>query len=699
MAFTKKVWSNGEVVDAIQMNRIETGIDDLSNGNNGNASPTWEYNIYKDNLGLKLMEEINIEYDLEPGSLNDDTSNIPGDKNDTVANKRLRMTNMVSVSQFKEVVVSVPDDMAFWVNIYDRKGAFLKSATNSTAYGTLSILVTEDVGYIWVIFRLKYDDPPALPNESMLKQCRVYGLKEAENDDITPELLTTLSVVAKNAYNINIQVEGGKIDKETGIDSDTISEFSTFIRSGLLTSIDGATKLSFNTYLPRCKEGYIIFYNSNMNVLRSVELQPQDSDNNVSYGLVDLLGDEKYFRVVFKAGAYTLKTINVTVFNAKCAPKECKKKLWRTDYKFDNITYPVNGDKTLCGTLRIFLPPNYSVNGKKVPLIYYLPGSGNWYGWTQPNWPGTNSDLYNGLSYCMNEGFAVCCIYGWGNYYHSKYSPGSSHPYAIPTCLQVIQDGIDWLISRYNIDGDNIHVMSKSQGGQNSAYWVSRPFPGLRTVGMCAPVVDYFSMPAEPMYNAPRKCIVEDLNLQGDTDWFSHGNGEYTDDPYWTYKDKAKEFILLNKNKFAGMNEAWVDLHGGTIEDYIEESWTSGREYWGTKNADGTWTPGYKAADANTSLTDETIYKCANKYTKTGRVPCKLWSGDKDDNTPHWKNVEFIKQLQNGGSDATLRVYSGGHSSFDYGGSNNGTTVLGIPYSGVHNYYIENIQFIREYLP
>ena len=37
-----------------------------------------------------------------------------------------------------------------------------------------------------------------------------------------------------------------------------------------------------------------------------------------------------------------------------------------------------------------------------------------------------------------------------------------------------------------------------------------------------------------------------------------------------------------------------------------------------------------KAADANTSLTDETIYKCANKYTKTGKIPCKLWSGDKD---------------------------------------------------------------------
>ena len=56
----------------------------------------------------------------------------------------------------------------------------------------------------------------------------------------------------------------------------------------------------------------------------------------------------------------------------------------------------------------------------------------------------------------MNEGFAVCTIYGWGDYYHLKYSPGSSHPYPIKTCLQVIQDGIDWLVSRYNIDGENI---------------------------------------------------------------------------------------------------------------------------------------------------------------------------------------------------------------------------------------------------
>ena len=699
MPFIKKVWSDGEILNAENMNRIEEGIADLTNGESGSASPTWEYNIYKDNLGLKLMEEVAIEYTLEPGSLNDDTSGIAGDKNNSVTNKRLRMTNMVDISSFKEVCVSVPEDMAFWVNLYDKKGQFLRPAQNSTAYGTMNIKITEDIGYIWVIFRLKYDDPPALPTEQMLNQCEVYGLREMSNDNFEPELLTTLSVVAKNAYNLNIQMEGGRIDKTTGVDSDTINEYSTYIRSGLLISIDGATKLSLNTYLPKCKEGYVICYDSNMNVLRSIDLLPQDSDGNVSYGLVALEGDEKYFRVVFNVGAYELKTINVTVFNAKCSPKETKKKLWNTTYKYDNITYPVSSKNTICNTLRIFLPPNYSAtSSKKVPLIYYLPGSGNWYGWV-PTWPGSNATLYNGLQYCMNEGFAVCCIYGWGDYYHSKYSPGSSHPYAIPTCLQVIQEGINWLVSRYNIDGDNIHVMSKSQGGQNSAYWVSRPFPGLKTVGMCAPVVDYFSMPAEPMYNAPRKCIVEDLGLEGEVEWFSHGSGQYTDDQYWTYKERALEFIKLNKAKFAGMNEAWVDLHGGTIDKYIQESWESGRAYWGTENADGTWTPGYKAADANTSLTDQDIYKTGDKYSKTGRVPCKLWSGDKDDNTPHWKNVEFIKHLQNGGSTAILRTYSGGHSSFDYGGSNSGTTVLGIPYSGVCNYYIENIQFIRQFMP
>ena len=410
-----------------------------------------------------------------------------------------------------------------------------------------------------------------------------------------------------------------------------------------------------------------------------------------SYGVIDLDGSEQYFRVVYKIGAYYLETINITIYNAKSTPKEIKKKRWRTDYNFDSTTYRVHGDKTICNTVRIFLPPNYNpVGNKKVPLIYYLPGSGNWYGWKNPDWPGTNSTLYTGLSYCMNEGFAVCTIYGWGDYYHEKYSPGSSHPYPIKTCLQVIEDGIDWICDRYNIDRDNIHIMSKSQGGQNSAYYVSRPFRGLRSVGMCAPVVDYFSMPAEPMYNAPRKAIVEDLNLQGETDWFSHANGEYPEDPYYTYKERALEFIKLNKNKFAGMNEAWVDLQGGNIDELIEESWNSGKLY---------WNGGYRPENANTSLTNETIYKTSKKYSKRGVVPCKLWSGDKDDNTPHCKNVEFIDHLQNGGSNATLRVYSGGHSSFDYGNMRSGTTSLGIPYSGVGGYYVENVEFIKENMP
>lgn len=693
MAFNKKVWSDGEVLDAAQMNRIETGIDDLQNGNSGAAAPTWEYNVYKEAFDGKITEEVNIPFEWELGTLKDDTSGVAGDK--VSSKNRIRMTNMASIDGAISVSCTLPAALSAWVNLYDADGNYSRSPSSSTYTSSFTFKPTESDKFVWIIFR--YDDASAAeaPTDAEMAEVFLDILRESEISDevgAQPELLETISVVAKNAYNLDIQIEGGKIDRETGRDSDSISDYSTWVRSGLLISLEGATKVSFNSYLPVCKSGYVIFYDYSMNVLRSIDL-------TAPYGVVDLVGDEKYFRVVFNSPAYRKETINITVYNSKTAPKECKKKLWRTDYSFDNITYPVNGDKTICGTVRIFLPPNYSVNGKKVPLIYYLPGSGNWYGWSHPNWPGTNNTLYNGLSYCMNEGFAVCTIYGWGDYYHLKYSPGSSHPYPIKTCLQVIQDGIDWLVSRYNIDGENIHVMSKSQGGQNSAYWVSRPFPGLRTVGMCAPVVDYFSMPAEPMYNPPRKCIVEDLNLQGDTDWFSHGNGEYADDPYWTYKERAKEFILLNKNKFAGMNEAWVDLHGGTIEEYIEESWASGREYWGTKNDDGTWTPGYKAADANTSLTDETIYKNADKYTKTGRVPCKLWSGDKDDNTPHWKNVEFIKQLQNGGSDATLRVYPGGHSSFDYGGSNSGTTALGIPYSGVCNYYIENIQFIREYMP
>lgn len=685
MAFIKKVWSNGQILDAENMNRIEAGIDDLSNGNNGSASPTWEYNIYKDNLGAALTEEFDIAFETELGTLNDDTSGVTGDK--VTSDKRLRMTDKVAVAEYDTVYVDIPSGMSMWINIYDTTGKFLRAASSSTIHSSMSIAVTSDIGYIWVIFRKTIDTDGGVPSAEEMAKVRVYGSRAvAPEDTVEPELLTTISVVAKNAHNLDIQMEGGSIDRESGIDSDTIVAYGSSVRSGLLVSIDGATKISFNTYLPRCNAGYVIFYDSDMNVMRSQTLTPfNPEDTNVSYGVIDLNGDEKYFRVVFSIGIPALKTINVTVFNAKRVPKETKKKIWHTDYAFDSITYPVSGGNTTCSTLRLFLPPNYSATSiNKVPLIYYLPGSGNWYGWNHPTWPGTNDTLYNCLSYCMNEGFAVCCIYGWGNYYHAKYNPGSSHPYPVRTCLQVIEDGIKWICSRYNIDETNIHVMSKSQGGQNSAYWVSRPFPGLRSVGMCAPVVDYFSMPAEAMYNAPRKCLVEELDLKGeDAEWFCSGSD------YYTYTERSLNFFKANKHKFAGMNEAWTDLHGNTIENLIQESWDSGRLY---------WNGGSRPENANTSLTNEDIYTHSD-YVKFGKVPCKLWSGDKDDNTPHCKNVEFINQLQNGGVEAELKTYSGGHSSYDYGNMQSGKTALGIDYSNVGAYYVENIDFIRKHMP
>ncbi len=388
MAFNKKTWVNGQILDADNMNRLETEIDNLSKGNSGSVSPVWEYNIYDDNLGFPVFEEIDIPFTTEFGTLNDDISKIAGDK--ITSNTRRRMTDMVSVKDAVNVYLSLPDNVGCWINYYDASKQYLKSCT-TTLYGDQELDLSDGVCYTWIIFRLA--EPVAdTPTLDQLNGVRLYATKQVASEELTePNLLETISVVAKNAYNMDIQVEGGTIDPITGVDSDSIGDYKTKIRSGLLVSIDGATKISFNTYLPKCTSGCIIFYDYNMNVMRAYEL-------NNSYGVMDLQGDEKYFRVVFNVGIPALKTINITVYNAKRPPIEVKKKLWKTDYVFDSITYPVNGNKTICNTLRIFLPPNYSATSpKKVPLIYYLPGSGNWYGWNNPNWPGTNSGLYNGL--------------------------------------------------------------------------------------------------------------------------------------------------------------------------------------------------------------------------------------------------------------------------------------------------------------
>ena len=312
--FNKRTWEDGEVLYAADLNRIESGVDDLFNKT---ARPSWTYDIYNTCEG-KIMCEYPLEFALEDGTLNDDTSNIAGDKVDSTTRKRF--TEMLYIGDYESVSVNMPNTLSSWVNLYDENGNYLRSASTSSYSVSFSIVVDSDVKYMWAIFRT--DEGTSMPTDEDTNNIYITGLRNEEFSGADKPLIDSITVSANNAYNMDIKMEGGYIDPVSGVESDSIVDFKRYIRSGLLVALNGADKFSLNTYLPT-NDCTIIFYDNNMDVLKSITMDK-------SYGVIDLDGSEQYFRVVYKIGAYYLETINITIYNAKSTPKEIKKKRWRT---------------------------------------------------------------------------------------------------------------------------------------------------------------------------------------------------------------------------------------------------------------------------------------------------------------------------------------------------------------------------------
>jgi pimeloyl-ACP methyl ester carboxylesterase len=354
-----------------------------------------------------------------------------------------------------------------------------------------------------------------------------------------------------------------------------------------------------------------------------------------------------------------------------------EKKRFQRHTPSEKLTYKVS-DK-LFDTSRLMLPPNYSIDGDAVPLILWLDGSGNFTTWDDE----ISQVKVPYLQYLNNEGFAVLSVFSWGyNLWYDIVGLGNAHPYVLPTNLECIKKCIEYIIDRYNIDPNQIHIMSKSQGGQVALYYASNNEINAKTIGMFAPVLDYFSMPGEAMYKGTREGIAKCLGLEGDVNY-------YTSDEYYTFSDQAKSFLMQNLAKMCRLNSAWANLNGGTLAERFEESWQDGKKYWEQRY----W-----------EHTDRTDIYTHSDYSKFATVPVMIWGAADDDNTPYLKMVEVVEQLKNGGSEAylnTLPNNTGRHSAADGSTVNvvSGTTALGIPYVDIPVGWVENVAFIRQHAP
>lgn len=470
-----------------------------------------------------------------------------------------------------------------------------------------------------------------------------------------------------NIFEIDMLMESGSLP--SGKTSYSLKDHLKNKRSAYTIKTNGAKHINFDVKTSDGSAFIMYQYSNSMEYLRYSEFY--SSDILIKRGL-DIPDDCDYIRFVFENS--DIDSAKCYLFYCDIVPQIIKNFKMRDETEW--LTFDVTDD--VCTCARMLLPPNYSPNEKKSPLILWMDGSGNFTGWESDF--ASNKLPY--LKYLRDEGFAVLSVFGWGNKYLEKYpNCGMAHPYPVPTNLACIKKGIEWVCDRYNIDYDNIHVMSKSQGGQCATYFASKPIVPFKSIGMFAPVVDYLSMPGEDTYVDTRKALAEEMNFEN--------SASYTSTGFNMFSENGKTFARNNKEKLCGMNEAWTYLVGGNLSERIESSLSNGEKFWNQR---------YWEDESKTDIYTDT------DRAKLGTVPVKIWGSSDDDNTPYLAMVEVVKQLQNGGCEAHMRTLprgTGGHSSAAVGTNlvENITTKLGIEYNNIPVGWVENVEWIRSKMP
>ena len=440
----------------------------------------------------------------------------------------------------------------------------------------------------------------------------------------------------------------------------TSNHYQNYVRTAFDVKIGGAARLSIEKINVNRGTMYIQFFDSDYTKISSIAYTNQS--------IVDIPLGCDFIRIEIQT-TDDLESLAIRFYDGYSDPFEAKR--MAMNKVSEKLTYKVSDD--VHTTSRLMLPPNYTIDGEKVPLILWLEGSGS----SLSSWSGDfNSNKLTYLQYLRDEGFAVFSVYAWGNEYAAKYpSCGNSFPYPIPINLECIKEGIEYICSRYNLDADNLHIMSKSQGGQVALYYASCNELNAKSIGMFAPVLDYLSMPGEAMYKDTRAAIAEELGFTGDVEYFAS-------DRFLSYSDEGRAFLRENLDKLKILNEAWTNLSGAELEELFESSMDDCETFW----TEEIW------------KTDRTDIYTHTEYVKTATVPVKIWGAKDDAATPYLKMVEVVAQLQNGGSIAELRTLTGGHSCADFGPTRvDVTTALGIEYTNVPVGWVENVEWIRNY--
>lgn len=485
---------------------------------------------------------------------------------------------------------------------------------------------------------------------------------EAEIEEINTRLLTKT---------IEVKFEKGRFSS-TGDARyyNSLSETKAYMINAYPIIVDGATSVVFPAITATDSTKYNIYWRGSTGATVSDNILTCAVDNNT----VNVPSGAYYLDIMINySGLYDLP-IKIVGGNIKTG--EQQKRIYTKGNGEQVCYFEVNRPKDVYSACCFMLPPNYNATGAKVPLVLWFDGNMDY----RTIGSTFKSGKLPGLEYIRDEGYAVLQIYSWGSYFATKYAQcGDDQPYPSPTCLKVLETGLKWFCDRYNIDSENIHIVSKSMGGLISLFFVSHPIAPFRSVSMFSPIIDMFGLRGR--YSDARKAIFEDNALQGDVDDFSDINTDgstSTGVENYYFSDRCLPIWEANKGATARLNSAYAELVGATFAENLAKSVEDSRA----------WYANHEAAN---------IYNHP-EYKKISAVPVKIWGAMHDPDVQYQAMVQVVEQLRNSGCDAELKsVNSYDHSRFDVNTTDAQTitTELGILHENVPIGWVESIQWIR----
>lgn len=562
---------------------------------------------------------------------------------------------------------------------YNIEGSIRKADTTATP----DLSVTDDVGN--VIMELENGELKTKEFDSrnlhMPNDVSDFDIRDDNGNAIVRFKNGNIETLNHPNFLILTKIEYGGIDVN-GINEFSIDSYNTKYRSAKFINTNGATEMCAYNWC------YVFKYDSD-HLFVSVHYID-------AYEKLDI-SDCTYIKICGSRQSIGNDDIYLG-FNGTKRPIQEYNVAMRTPS--ERLLYVVDGE--MFTTALMMLPPNYSVHGKKVPLIVWDSGDGSFKNWNTYEM-GTGYERRRiGLEYLRDQGFAVLEIYSWGNYYYEKYPDcGGRSAMPIHTHLATHAKGVEYVCDRYNIDSQNVFHVSKSGSGKMAlGYAQEKPNFNLKSIYAFAPVFDDLNFLGIGMRDY-RRVLMEELNLQGtETElltWFNgntYEQGSTTGqgfilgyNPAYTYMDaddpilietidKNRAFVLKNAEKFSKLSVCWRNLIGQILTDKIQDTYDFGATF---------WTSGLPY-DSPQHETD-----CYNRYNLTmvgSGIPITVVMAKNDEQTPYWNCAEVVSQLRNNGNDAQIvSLTTQGHSAPDMGTGENAvsdiTTMCGVFYESV----------------